>query len=319
MVLVGDITLQDGTGELVIELRGFNNPNIGAVDFRLYFDPQFARVLTVAHGNLTSDGYAPTSFSNTEGWIYCGWAHQTGNAGDFILCTITFAPITPGGPSPFRISTEVPSPDFSYFTFRTTSNSVITPTANLGALTVLTAGTPQGHNSVPSDDAAASDASFSPQSDNPQPESSPNGALPYEPSGVRVVALTIAPEEVLPNQQVTVSATMCNTGVDGASRAVTLVVDGVPNESEMVSVDAGGCVEVVFAISRPEPGTYQAAIDAMNGEFTVVLTVAPPPSPPGGEVVLPPRQDGIATVTLLAIVGTMLILIALMVFFFQRD
>jgi PKD repeat protein len=137
VVFVDNVTLQDGTSSVTVVLQGFTDPDVGAVDFRLYFDPTLAKVTSVVPGNLPSVGYAPTSFDNTAGWAFCGWSAATGSSGTFTLCTITFAPVATGGPVAFQNSTQITTPDPSYFVFKTGGGATITPTSNLGDLTVL--------------------------------------------------------------------------------------------------------------------------------------------------------------------------------------
>jgi hypothetical protein len=130
--------------------------------------------------------------------------------------------------------------------------------------------------------------------------------------------LTISPPQVGPNQEVIISALYCNDSPERVVGVVSLIVDGKVEQSRSVALPSGACDPVVFSVSRAEPGTYRIAVDDMTGEFTVLPVVPPPPPTPDGEGAPPQPRTGISIATILAIVGAMLLLIAVLVFFFLR-
>jgi hypothetical protein len=79
----------------------------------------------------------------------------------------------------------------------------------------------------------------------------------------------IAPDQVLPNQEVVVSATICNSGDEASATTLSLMVNGVAEQSQSVGVSGGACEQIAFIITRADPGTYQVAIDGMTGQFEV--------------------------------------------------
>ena len=124
--------------------------------------------------------------------------------------------------------------------------------------------------------------------------------------------LFIDPLLVLPGQQVTVSANVCNQGEERGTQTVTLMVNGVAEQSQSVGVSGGSCQQVVFKVSRAVPGTYQVAIEGMTGTFSVL-------APRTVTATVPSSQDtGIGTVGILAIIAVMLALIGALVAVFRR-
>jgi hypothetical protein len=93
---------------------------------------------------------------------------------------------------------------------------------------------------------------------------------PVEPARLMCSYLLVDPVQVLPGQQVIVSANVCNGGGERGSKTATLFVNGTAEQSQSVAVSGGACKEVRFALARVVPGTYQVAIDGMQGQFTVL-------------------------------------------------
>jgi hypothetical protein len=125
--------------------------------------------------------------------------------------------------------------------------------------------------------------------------------------------LLIDPQQVLPGQEVHVSANICNQGGEAGSRTATLAVNGVAEQSQSVTVSPGACQQVAFALSRAVPGTYDVSIDGMQGQFTVLapLTV---------QASVPSQQDtGLGTAGLVAIIVMVIALIAALLLVFRRE
>ena len=125
--------------------------------------------------------------------------------------------------------------------------------------------------------------------------------------------LSIVPAQVLPNQEVTISANICNTGTERDSRTISLLVNGVAEQSQSITVSGGSCQQISFRLSRTTPGIYEVAIDGMTGEFSVLgpgtITNTPPPQ----------QQSGLVTAGIIAIIAVMAILIAAIIMVFKRD
>jgi len=99
---------------------------------------------------------------------------------------------------------------------------------------------------------------------------------PLKPAEFIVSDLSISPEEVGPDETVTVSVTVTNVGDLEGSYNVTLRVDGAIEAVETVTLAGGESTVVVFNVSRTDPGTYSVSVDGLEGVFTVS---APPPPP----------------------------------------
>ena len=134
-----------------------------------------------------------------------------------------------------------------------------------------------------------------------------------EPAKLSVSYLNIDPAQVLPNQEVVISANICNSGEERGSRTVSLLLNGQAIESQSVGVSAGACQQVVFKTSRAVPGTYQVAIDGMTGQFSVL-------APRTVTNTVPSRQQsGLGTPGIIAIIAVVVVLIAALIIVFRRE
>lgn len=132
------------------------------------------------------------------------------------------------------------------------------------------------------------------------------------PAEMNTSYLLIDPVQVLPGQQITVSANICNNGEERGSHTATLSVNGVAEQSQSIAVSGGSCQTVVFAVSRAVPGTYQVSVDGMQGQFSVL-------APRTVQASVPSQQDtGLGTVGLIAVIGVGLALIGALVVLFRQ-
>jgi len=124
--------------------------------------------------------------------------------------------------------------------------------------------------------------------------------------------LHIVPTQVLPNEEVTISTGICANSGEGGSRTVSLLVNGVVEQSQSVIVSGGSCQQVTFNVSRTTPGVYEVAIGDMVGQFAVLspgtITSAPPPQQP----------TTLVTAGIIAIIAIMVALIAALIIAFRR-
>jgi PKD repeat protein len=133
-----------------------------------------------------------------------------------------------------------------------------------------------------------------------------------EPANMVVSYLLIDPLQVLPGQEVLVSGNVCNQGEERGSKTVSLMVNGVAEQSQSVGVSGGSCQQVSFRLSRAVPGTYQVAIDGMTGQFSVL-------APRTVTNNVPSRQStGLGTAGIIAIIAVLIALIAALIFLFRR-
>jgi hypothetical protein len=147
-------------------------------------------------------------------------------------------------------------------------------------------------------------------------EEATNGDVPAADSSSEGAAgnarLNIVPAQVLPNQEVTIFASICNTGAEHDTRTVSLMVNGVAEQSQPITVSGGSCQQITFTLSRTTPGIYEIAIDDMVGQFSVLGpgTITNTPAPQ--------QQSGLVTAGIIAIIAVMVALIAALIIAFRR-
>jgi hypothetical protein len=92
--------------------------------------------------------------------------------------------------------------------------------------------------------------------------------------------LLVQPNEVKPNEVVTATVTVTNTGGMEGTYNLTLKINGVNEETKDITVAAGASGGVSFTLSKQQPGIYGVDVNGLEGSFTVI---APPPA-----TILPP-------------------------------
>jgi PKD repeat protein len=138
-----------------------------------------------------------------------------------------------------------------------------------------------------------------------------NQAKKAEEAKMAVSYLFVDPVQVLPNQEVTVSANVCNQGGERGTKTAVLSVNGHAEQSQSVGVSGGACQQVTFRVSRAVPGTYQVSVDGMVGQFTVL-------APRTVTQNVPSQQDtGIPTIGIVLIIIVALVLIFGLVLIFR--
>jgi parallel beta-helix repeat protein len=134
-----------------------------------------------------------------------------------------------------------------------------------------------------------------------------------EPADLGLSNLLIDPMQVLPNQEVVVSANICNSGEERGTKTVSLMVNGEAVDSKTVGVSGGACQQVTFTVARAVPGTYQVAVDGMTGQFSVLAPRTITNNVPSAQ------DNGLGTAGILAIIVVMLVLIGALVVVFRRN
>jgi len=85
-----------------------------------------------------------------------------------------------------------------------------------------------------------------------------------------ITGLLVSPIKVDPEEEVTITVGVENTGATPGSQAIELWIEGEFEDSEYVTLDPGAVESVTFTVSREESGTYRVAVDGFRGEFEVV-------------------------------------------------
>jgi len=95
---------------------------------------------------------------------------------------------------------------------------------------------------------------------------------PVEPANLSVSSVSISPQQVKPNQQVTISINVANTGGETGSYNAILYINSVVEDSQSVSVAPGMTKNVIFTVSKSQAGVYDVSLAGQNGQFEVVST-----------------------------------------------
>jgi len=131
-------------------------------------------------------------------------------------------------------------------------------------------------------------------------------------AALSVSNLSIQPAEAEPEEAVTITVSVANTGGTEGSYTVVLDINGVKEAEKSITVAAGGSESVSFSVTREEVGSYTVAVDGLSSSFTVVAPAPPaPPAPP----VKPPINWFLAG----GIIAGALLLIGLLVFLLCRE
>ncbi|MFH1381564.1 MAG: helix-turn-helix domain-containing protein [Chloroflexota bacterium] len=95
------------------------------------------------------------------------------------------------------------------------------------------------------------------------------------PATFSVTNLNISPVEVNPNQSVTVSVVVTNTGDLSGSYSVTLKVNNVDIGTQSLTLAGGVSQTVTFTTTKAEGGNYTVSVGGLSGTFTVRAAAAP--------------------------------------------
>ncbi len=130
------------------------------------------------------------------------------------------------------------------------------------------------------------------------------------PAAFSVSSLSIEPTEARPEEAVTITLSVANTGGTEGRYTVVLKINGVKEAEKRVTVAAGETQEVSFTVAKEATGTYIVNVDELSGTFTVAL-LPPPPIAPVPEVIPPfnwPLVGGcIAALVVIAIICLLVI------------
>ncbi|MCK5585358.1 hypothetical protein KAJ02_04735, partial [Candidatus Bipolaricaulota bacterium] len=134
-----------------------------------------------------------------------------------------------------------------------------------------------------------------------------------EPAHMTANYLSIDPQQVLPGQEVRISANVCNSGELRGSETAVLSVSGAAEQSQTVAVSGGSCKRVVFTTMKAVPGTYQVSVNGMEGQFSVL-------APRVVQASVPSSQDvGLGTWGIVAIAAVAIVLVIGLVVIFKQN
>lgn len=85
-----------------------------------------------------------------------------------------------------------------------------------------------------------------------------------------VADLSVRPEEVQPNEIVTITVSVANTHDTWGICNLVLIINGVKEAEEQATVATGTSQEVSFLVAREEPGNYNIFVNGLSGTFTVL-------------------------------------------------
>ncbi len=87
--------------------------------------------------------------------------------------------------------------------------------------------------------------------------------------------LELSKTEVNPGETIEIMATVKNTGGTPHSYTVRLLIGGVEEYQETVSLDPGGSQQIFYEVTKTEPGTYQVEMEDLTESFVVRDKVEP--------------------------------------------
>ena len=96
--------------------------------------------------------------------------------------------------------------------------------------------------------------------------------LPVAPASLSASGLSISPQQVKPDQEVTISINVANRGGETGSYNAVLYINSVVEDSQSVSVAPGMTKNVIFMVSKSDAGVYDVLIAGQSGQFEVVST-----------------------------------------------
>jgi len=97
---------------------------------------------------------------------------------------------------------------------------------------------------------------------------------PYSPPPkIKVINLSISPNEVEPGKEVTILATVLNSGGSTGSYTAILKINSSEVETKSVVLNAGESQVVSFTVARESTGNYTVEVNGSEGTFTVAEKV----------------------------------------------
>ncbi|MFC1966646.1 CARDB domain-containing protein [Chloroflexota bacterium] len=103
--------------------------------------------------------------------------------------------------------------------------------------------------------------------------------LEETPTEFTISGLSVTPIKVKPNEEITISAEVTNTGSTEGTYVVILKINGLEESRKEITIEAGKSETVDFPVTRDKDGSYEVSIDDRVGKFTVIVPI-PAYTPP---------------------------------------
>lgn len=85
--------------------------------------------------------------------------------------------------------------------------------------------------------------------------------------------LDVSPEEVEPGETVTITVEVQNVGEQEGTHELELILDGLVEQSESVTLDGGQTTSVSFSVQKDMGGSYDVEIAELTGSFVIIEPV----------------------------------------------
>jgi beta-lactamase superfamily II metal-dependent hydrolase len=82
--------------------------------------------------------------------------------------------------------------------------------------------------------------------------------------------LNVSPKEVEPGETVTVAVEVRNVGEEKGTHELELIIDGLVEQSESVTLDGGETTSISFSVEKDMEGSYSVELAGLTGIFQVV-------------------------------------------------
>jgi len=96
---------------------------------------------------------------------------------------------------------------------------------------------------------------------------------PITPASFEVISLQVAPSEVLEGQEITITASVTNTGGMPGNFDEPLMVNGIKASSTVITMQPGATRTLTYVTSKNKSGTYTVSLHNANAKFSVKAMV----------------------------------------------
>ncbi len=104
---------------------------------------------------------------------------------------------------------------------------------------------------------------------NVSPSNPNNWTRNLNPPTMSVAFVSVNPQQAVADQPVTISTNVVNTGDQGGNMSVALKINGIVEQTRMVSVGPQASQPIKFTVTKAQPGTYAIDIGGQTGSFTI--------------------------------------------------